>query len=433
MKYFSPFGRLRLWLIGIGCPWILLITGYYNNTFHLQYQVLSTKTDFEFTIWSKTFRPPSKGCTAIKARNLTDEFFRLIRDSSGCPKQEWLQDISYFSQRSSNRKRLFVNIGFNKGYNFAMWMNLFAPITGITPMIWHTFLQKFGVDFCGPCDDCKEIFVSNRYSQSSSADPSDIVMVGVDINRRNVKLISDIISYGQSIDKLNFRGVSLLGMHGAGTNETGTTLSTRPCKPGDEHCALTPTGRIEVRGITVDELVYKLIKDKWITVEGDTTLSANLFHFSKSFERASAHVRQKDDSNSHSSILFGSHLPPKRRFLRQESKQDSNHNMDLPIVDILEIDTEGHDPAVLQGASELIRRRGIRCIMFEYHGLGLWKSVQLEDVVHVLDLHDYDCYFQGHSRLWPITGKSSVATVMCHLLDLRPSRRNFTNIYICLL
>ena len=54
--------------------------------------------------------------------------------------------------------------------------------------------------------------------------------------------------------------------------------------------------------------------------------------------------------------------------------------------------------------------------MFEYHFMDIWKTVQLEDVVHVLDLHDFDCYFQGNARLWPITGKSSVATVSCSFL-----------------
>jgi hypothetical protein len=37
--------------------------------------------------------------------------------------------------------KVFVNVGFNKGYNFASWMNLFAPLSFMTPRKWFQILD----------------------------------------------------------------------------------------------------------------------------------------------------------------------------------------------------------------------------------------------------------------------------------------------------
>ena len=59
-------------------------------------------------------------------------------------------------------------------------------------------------------------------------------------------------------------------------------------------------------------------------------------------------------------------------------------------VDVLAIDTEGFDPAVLEGASGLLSRSAVKIVMFEYHAIGLWPQTQLKDVVEKLDTQGYD-------------------------------------------
>ena len=73
-------------------------------------------------------------------------------------------------------------------------------------------------------------------------------------------------------------------------------------------------------------------------------------------------------------------------------------------VDILKIDTEGHDAIVLQGAYPLFEKQLIRVVVFEYHDLPPWDTFRLEDVVGKLDVCGYECYFEGARRLWPISG-----------------------------
>jgi hypothetical protein len=77
------------------------------------------------------------------------------------------------------------------------------------------------------------------------------------------------------------------------------------------------------------------------------------------------------------------------------------------IVDILMIDTEGHDPLVLQGSRGLLQQALIRVVIFEYHHVGLWNQFKLQDIMLELDSYGYDCFFQGQARLWPITGASN--------------------------
>lgn len=78
------------------------------------------------------------------------------------------------------------------------------------------------------------------------------------------------------------------------------------------------------------------------------------------------------------------------------------------VVDILSIDTEGHDALVLQGAMQGIRKRRFRVIEFEYHGCGMWRTTSLNDTLVALEHHNYSCYWQGNS------GILSRATTSCN-------------------
>lgn len=68
----------------------------------------------------------------------------------------------------------------------------------------------------------------------------------------------------------------------------------------------------------------------------------------------------------------------------------------LEKVDVLTIDTEGHDPAVIEGASKTLE--SVRYLQFEIHrdlkGKP-WSKTKLKDVVAKLDQKGFDCYWAG--------------------------------------
>merc|ERR1719436_90274 len=77
-------------------------------------------------------------------------------------------------------------------------------------------------------------------------------------------------------------------------------------------------------------------------------------------------------------------------------------------VDVLTIDTEGYDSAVIQGAKETLRYRGVRYLTFEVHqdlSGTPWYNTTLFSVIDFLSEEQFDCYWagnDGHLRL--ITG-----------------------------
>lgn len=73
-------------------------------------------------------------------------------------------------------------------------------------------------------------------------------------------------------------------------------------------------------------------------------------------------------------------------------------------IDLLKIDTEGFDPLVLQGASAVLRRHQVRLLLFEYHGIGMWRTIHLHQVVTDLDERGYICYQIGRTGLFRLTG-----------------------------
>ena len=76
---------------------------------------------------------------------------------------------------------------------------------------------------------------------------------------------------------------------------------------------------------------------------------------------------------------------------------------DLKKVDILLIDTEGHDAKVLDGAISTLESGSVRYLEFEYHEIGLWATLQLKKTIDYLDRLNYQCFWIGEMQVWPIT------------------------------
>lgn len=84
------------------------------------------------------------------------------------------------------------------------------------------------------------------------------------------------------------------------------------------------------------------------------------------------------------------------------SKSNSNTNTE-DMVDILQIDTEGHDAEVLKSARRLIQGHRVRALIFEYHGYKPWADTMLKEVLLTITTHHMVCYYMGQKRLWPIS------------------------------
>jgi hypothetical protein len=65
-------------------------------------------------------------------------------------------------------------------------------------------------------------------------------------------------------------------------------------------------------------------------------------------------------------------------------------------VDILSIDTEGHDAVVLRGARKTLQARAATIVEFEHHSVGRWLTESLHDTVQALDAYGYRCFWQGN-------------------------------------
>ncbi len=62
----------------------------------------------------------------------------------------------------------------------------------------------------------------------------------------------------------------------------------------------------------------------------------------------------------------------------------------VPYIDFLKIDTEGHELAVLSGATRLLRENKIGPIQFEFNALNVYSRVFLKDFRDIL--YNYDLY-----------------------------------------
>ncbi len=58
-------------------------------------------------------------------------------------------------------------------------------------------------------------------------------------------------------------------------------------------------------------------------------------------------------------------------------------------IELFEIDVEGHELAVLKGASQLLAANAIRCVHFEFNEMNVISRVFLRDFRALLPNHDF--------------------------------------------
>jgi FkbM family methyltransferase len=248
--------------------------------------------------------------------------------------------------------RYIFDIGCNKGYESAHFINAFVPESGITRQQHYQNLEsRFPGLGCGHCIDCQE------------QDDVDVV----DASPQRIAVLH-IHCYEPAPDMHKV----LLGMR--------STMASHPRVRWTPHnLAISDKKGIAVFPSGCGELCH---------------LGA------VSLNNATVNVTTVDDQMIANNINF---------------------------IDILKIDTEGYDPAVLQGAQVALRQKRVGIVLFEYNNLNLWFKVPLARVV--TDMFDlgYICYFDGKPTLTQLS--------LCWLdyYELRVSARMAWSNVVCVL
>ncbi len=335
-------------------------------------------------------------CNNSKDANVVASIFRHCnpnRDFTNCPQEGWLSLFKESDMQSGRKKHYnIINIGFNKGYNFATWLNVFAPSTNVDAKVWHESLKKVqnidSNDFCGVCNDCNAPpFLSSRPVTAGQIEPA-LHMVGVDLNKYNIDLVTSVMQKVRDAHNISENRLTLKLLHAAGgsTSSVTTTPDTPPnklkvpkCSAGNELCKISNPSE------PTDQ--QTAIEFEYVDVVGVEDLIQHLLY-----------VRQPTRE---------SHLKQKTRLAKPTmplNKAPKVHNTDH-MIDILHIDTEGNDCEVLKTAMETLKAQRVRALIFEYHKLGAWGTTQLKEVIEGIAQCNMECYFMGQNRLWPISGK----------------------------
>jgi hypothetical protein len=300
-------------------------------------------------------------CRDGDAELLSKNFVAHNFDQSSCPHEDWYTDMSlyHFNYEKEKSELVFVNVGVNKGYNFGIMMLLFAPWLNIDLDEWAKVYQKMGLsafEACGNCGDCKFKYRAPNYAANLNyASNHKLILIGIDLNIQNVDGTKRVI---QSIRNRLYNVDTYLFHAAGGSVVKQITIPKCGGHIGDEKCSVEATDVTTQQTFTVPMVTVDKIS--------------------------------RDFCKRHKNCM------------KQRGNGAGDHAV-YQDIDILIIDTEGHDPNVLEGASELLRLRKIRCVIFEYHSLDLWQSTNLHDVISEMhDNYDMDCFFQGKSRLWPL-------------------------------
>mmetsp|Transcript_23042 Transcript_23042/g.65981 ORF Transcript_23042/g.65981 Transcript_23042/m.65981 type:complete len:336 (-) Transcript_23042:149-1156(-) len=67
-------------------------------------------------------------------------------------------------------------------------------------------------------------------------------------------------------------------------------------------------------------------------------------------------------------------------------------------IDLLSIDTEGHDAPVLRGCAKTLEKRLAKTVEFEYHTAGAWGTGEkLDDTISMMRRYRYTCFWQSNA------------------------------------
>lgn len=362
------------------------------------------------------------------------------------------EDLSVLKLRSNPFKKYFVNIGFNKAYNYVKWLQVFAQWTQVDGLFWVDSLLKTNVigndrmKACGECDDCNDNPIRNNTVYDmvikqlyrkvlrghngdsleaalapslSTYDTKDlgttvmshINILGIDLNRQNIRIVEkalDRVWHHQDGKTFNIMDPNLDGVHVynmiAALSDKNEKRIFSDCPPAVEDCDLGETSywQTESKKSNSSHVINIYNLDSILDTFEMRYHKHHRANNKKTLIWIHAHIQDlvQTEQNISQRKFSRYYRPRSEQYDMELMKQNNNHHM----VDYLLIDTEGHESVVLQGALQTLRMKKVKMIVFEYHRVGMWAYTRVGTVVDLLDAEGYDCYWMGVNRLWPITG-----------------------------
>ncbi|KAL9181980.1 hypothetical protein ACHAXT_012323 [Thalassiosira profunda] len=269
---------------------------------------------------------------------------------SACPDQVWMEGILDVFAPEAGKPHLVLDIGCNKGYTSADFLDALSPGTSINPKTLVDAIRGVARDMNTKFD--RDGGVCNDSNKPLNKDANTKRPVEVHCFEPSPATYNMLIA---ARDKLMPNGVNegtaKWNIHNLGLHEVNGKMawhSACATAVGDELCTIVPDGTegaIAVPVVTVDA------------------------------------------------------------FLKETYPGEAN----LPLVHMLKVDAEGLDPAVLTGATALLTNHRAIMTMFEFNpGLsegksphGMWGAGgkprrRLLEVTRWLDRLGYDCYLDTH-------------------------------------
>jgi hypothetical protein len=190
--------------------------------------------------------------------------------------------------------------------------------------------------------------------ETPKADAPKLQMIGIDLNKENIKAVNTIQQKIAEENNLWYSRVDMSLINVGISNFTGT-IKSLVCDVADEDCSLKYSNKRKrifekLQVTTVDAIVDQL--------QTKRTLGKNA-------------------------------------------------------IAMLLIDTEGNDPLVIEGAFKTLNTGIVRCLIFEYHKRGYWQETTLQHVTEYIGQFGYSCYFSVMGALWPLNQGTCVFFFSC--------------------
>ena len=243
-------------------------------------------------------------CSTEEASIIARSFIHQYKDNSSCPVPHWLHHLVESEDNARSNTKVLFNVGFNKGYNFIEWLYAWTGNTALSKWEWFISLKRAGARFaCGHCLDCRESPL--KFIKKLPSVPT--MMHGADLNPQPVKIVTDASKDLRS--RLGLSDLNITVQNAGLSNVTGNFMLTG-CSHNFEGCSLRSGG---TNGIAVPI----------------TTLDE-----------------------------FSSSLVLKYPLMRAQ-------NIPPYMVDVFQIDAEGHDFLIIQSGERFLSQQLARILIFE--------------------------------------------------------------------
>ena len=192
---------------------------------------------------------------------------------------------------------------------------------------------------------------------------------------------------------------SLIANKSIQIHQSGQSFNSAACKSPPVIPTLMPTVK-SIKGYCIEPMRQniKLLHELSSSMQFDTT-AVNIFHMAISSHPGSAlfpgdhpmgvEIIGIGDGGTDEVVTNNLDI-----FIEENNIINEENNQ---ILDFVSIDTEGHDANVILGFAKTLMNKYVRVFEFEYHKERRWKTADLKLIIDLIDLMNFDCYFQIHS------------------------------------